>query len=236
MVETMRSAGAMTPRQGGDAKVSDNLTAIRARNPWRGRAIIAGAIAVVIAAIALDTHVVEIGSEADLRQQGFNPDAFGQEEFPRIRIAVEERAVNAPQLAAEIAEDRDGAIARHGAAGGSGAVMPVRFTGVVGEGRMGVHAIEIEGMPEDIGVRLQTGPAITGTDLRDATGDIAFGQFRNQIEFQNAGSAINRAMAAEILSGLDRDTLEGSTVTVTGVFRLVNPANWLVTPTELVVQ
>ncbi|MGT2466735.1 DUF2291 family protein [Mesorhizobium atlanticum] len=29
----------------------------------------------------------------------------------------------------------------------------------------------------------RSGPAINGTDLRDATGDIVFGKFKNQIEY-----------------------------------------------------
>ena len=41
---------------------------------------------------------------------------------------------------------------------------------------------------------MQTGPAINGTDLRDAPGEIKFGQFTNQIEYQNAGAALNNAM------------------------------------------
>jgi predicted lipoprotein len=83
---------------------------------------------------------------------------------------------------------------------------------------------------------MQTGPAINGTDLRDATGEIKFGDFKNQIEYQNAGAAINNAMKQEVLAGIDTASLPGETVTVTGAFTLVNPKNWLVTPVEISVQ
>ena len=83
---------------------------------------------------------------------------------------------------------------------------------------------------------MQTGPAINGTDLRDATGEIKFGDFKNQIEYQNAGAAINNAMKAAVLAGIDTASLAGKTVTVTGAFTLVNPKNWLVTPVEITVQ
>ncbi len=83
---------------------------------------------------------------------------------------------------------------------------------------------------------MQTGPAINGTDLRDATGDIEFGQFTNQIEYQNAGAAINDEMKEQVLSGIDTGDLSGETVDVTGVFKLINPNNWLVTPVSLSVQ
>ena len=92
------------------------------------------------------------------------------------------------------------------------------------------------GLPDGVGVRLQTGPAINGTDLRDATGLIQFGQFTNQIEYQNAGSALNNEMKKDALAGVDTASLGGKTIKVVGVFRLVNPKNWLVTPVRLEVE
>ncbi len=80
-------------------------------------------------------------------------------------------------------------------------------------------------MPDAVAiqVRVQTGPAIMGTDLRDATGTIAFGQFTNQIEYQNAGSALNKQMKNDVLSKVDTTNLTGKTVSVVGVFQLTDP-------------
>lgn len=186
--------------------------------------------AVVLGAMALDTKVVRVGSQEDLRQQAFNPDRFGAETFPRVRDYVVGKAPAAPALYEALVADKDAAIAEFGTKAGIGAVMPVTFTGVLGEAKAGVFNVSIDGLPENVRVRLQSGPAINGTDLRDVTGDIAFGAFKNQIEYQDAGSGINRAMSAEVLVGLDRDALTGKTVTVTGAFTLINPRNWLVTP------
>ena len=91
-------------------------------------------------------------------------------------------------------------------------------------------------MPSTLVVRVQTGPAINGTDLRDATGTIAFGQFVNQIDYQNAGSALNKEMKKQVLSKIDTATLTGKTISVVGAFKLINPNNWLVTPVKLDVQ
>jgi predicted lipoprotein len=85
-------------------------------------------------------------------------------------------------------------------------------------------------------VRVQTGPAVNGTDLRDATGTIEFGQFTNQIQYQDAGSAINNEMKKTVFAGLDPDQLDGKTATVIGVFKLINPKNWLVTPVKVDVR
>lgn len=202
----------------------------------RRKAIIGVAIVALVAAMAFDTTVVRIGSEADLREQAFDPDAYGRDQFPRIRGLVTERAADAPMLAEKLSTDRNAAIAEHGRMAGAFPVLAVTFIGTVGEGTSGIFGMDVDGMPDGTAIRVQTGPAINGTELRDIPGDIVFGDFTNQIEYQDAGAGINRAMAAETLAGLDRDALPGRTVSVTGVFTLINPANWLVTPVTFEVQ
>ena len=192
--------------------------------------------AVVLAAIAFDTTVVKIGSEADVRKQVFSPDEFGAEQFPRIQSFVDERAVAAATLGPAVLEDKAAAAGQYGTASSTGAIMPIRLTGTVGEGKSGVYTLTVEGIPPEIRVRVQTGPAINGTDLRDAPGDIEFGNFKNQIEYQDAGSGINRAMKASVLDALDTKDLTGKTIDVVGVFRLINPKNWLITPTRMTVE
>ncbi len=202
----------------------------------RGMLLGVAAIVVLAGAIALDTTVVPIGSEADVRVQAFSPDSYGQEQFPRVRAFVKEKAVDAATLAPEVLADKDAAAQKYGTASSTGAIMFVTLTGIAGEARSGVYPLTVEGVPEDITVRVQTGPAINGTDLRDAPGDIAFGHFKNQIEYQDAGSGINRAMKAAVLDGIDTASLTGKSVTVTGAFRLINPKNWMITPVEVAVQ
>ena len=194
------------------------------------------AAVVLLGAIALDTRVVAIGGDEDLRQQAFDPDRFGREEFPRIREFVIDRAPDAALLAEELAADTSAATAAYGTMAGAFPVMTVSFTGTVGEGSSGIFTVAVPGLPDGATIRVQTGPAINGTELRDVTGDIVFGDFTNQIEYQNVGTGINRAMAAEVLSDLDREALTGKTVTVTGAFTMINPANWLVTPVAFEVQ
>ncbi|WP_335949347.1 DUF2291 family protein [Salipiger bermudensis] len=199
------------------------------------RGLILGAVALcVVAAMALDTTVVTIGSDEDTRVAGFSPDAYGAEQFPRIREDITTRAVDAATLAAALSEDKAAAAAQYGT-GGAMPVLPVRLSGTVGEGKGGIYDVAVEGV-EDVRIRVQTGPAINGTDLRDAPGDIAFGEFKNQIEYQDAGAGINRAMKAEVLEGLDTSDLTGKQMTVTGAFKLINPKMWLVTPVEVSVQ
>ncbi|MEJ5080923.1 MULTISPECIES: DUF2291 family protein [unclassified Ochrobactrum] len=201
------------------------------------RAVLWSVIAavVVIGAIGFDTKVVKIGSDADVRQQVFSPDAYGAAEFPTVKASVEERAADAVEVGTALAADKDAAGKKYGV-GSVNPVIPVKFTGTVEERKSNYNVIKVDGFPEGMAIRVQTGPAVNGTDLRDATGTIEFGQFKNQIEFQNAGSALNNEMKKQVLEGVDVDNLVGKTVTVTGVFKLVNPKNWLVTPVGLEVK
>jgi predicted lipoprotein len=193
-------------------------------------------VLVVIGAIALDTKVVKIGSENDVRQQAFSPETYGAEQFPKIQANVEERAVPAAELAAAIAADKKAAGEKYGTATSTGPVMPVTLTGTFGARKSNTNEMKIDGLPPETVVRVQTGPAVNGTDLRDATGTIEFGQFTNQIQYQDAGSAINNEMKKAVFAGLDPETLDGKQATVVGVFKLINPKNWLVTPVKVEVK
>ncbi|ASV85017.1 hypothetical protein CES85_5821 [Ochrobactrum quorumnocens] len=187
------------------------------------------AAVVVVGAIGFDTKIVKIGSDADVRQQAFSPEAYGATEFPKVKASVEERAADAVEVGTALAADKDAAGKKYGV-GSVNPVISIKFTGTVEERKSNYNVIKVDGFPEGMAIRVQTGPAVNGTDLRDATGTIEFGQFKNQIEFQNAGSALNNEMKKQVLEGVDVNNLVGKTVSVTGVFKLVNPKNWLVTP------
>ncbi|MCM2502777.1 DUF2291 domain-containing protein [Aureimonas altamirensis] len=212
--------------------------AVAARRPRirPSQMVLAAAAVALLAAIALDTTYVSVDSAAGARAQGFSPETFGAEEFPNVQSAIEGKAADAPALAAAIAADKDEAVARHGTPSGIAPVMSVTFTGVAGEPRSGIYPVAVEGAPDDLVIRVQTGPAINGTELRDAPGTIEFGQFTNQIEYQNAGAALNEEMKRQVLAGVDTAALTGKTITVTGAFRLINPKSWLVTPVRMSVE
>jgi len=195
------------------------------------------AVLVLIVAMALDTKVVVIGSAEDVQPGVFSPEKFGAEQFPKVKGGIEARAVDAQTLATALLADKAAATKQYGMPTGTGgAEFSVKFTGVAGDAKSGVYAMTVSGIPDTISIQLQTGPAIMGTDLRDATGEIKFGQFTNQIEYQNAGSALNKEMKKQILTGIDTANLKGKTVAVIGAFKPINPKKWLVTPVRLEIQ
>jgi len=202
------------------------------RGLWVGLAIVAA----LVIAMGASTKVVKIHSADDVEANVFSPERFGAQEFPKVQAAVTARAAPAPELATAIAADKDAAAKKYGVPGSLGPEMSVKFEGVAGEQSSGVYDVKVAGVPEGLRIRLQTGPAINGTDLRDATGTITFGQFVNQIEYQNAGSALNKELKKQVLSRIDNSSLTGKTLSVVGVFQLFNPKSWLVTPVSLEVK
>jgi predicted lipoprotein len=207
--------------------------------PRRGvRAIIVAVLALILlVAMALSIKVVKIGSASDTQVKAFDPAAYGEAQFPKTQAAVEARAVSADTLAAAIAKDQDAAGKQYGVAGGGiGPEISVKFTGVAGSEEAGIYTVKVPNVPDSVVIRVQTGPAINGTDLRDSTGTIGFEQFTNQIDYQNAGYAINTAMKKAVLAKVDTGKLTGKTISVVGVFQLINPNGWLITPVKLDVK
>lgn len=205
-------------------------------NPQARKRIIKCAIALIIlCAIVLDSKVIKIGSQQDMRKPESSIEKYGISVFPDIQKNIESRAIPASKLAKLLKENRQQTAEKYGT-GSAIPVFPVSFTGIVTEGKMGIYTISVTDIPASLQIRLQTGPVITGTDLRDATGNIHFGDFKNQIEYQNAAASINQEMKRRVLISIDTDSLSGKTVKIVGVFRLLNQDNWLVTPVRINIQ
>jgi predicted lipoprotein len=198
-----------------------------------GRWVAAALTVLALLVVVLGTKVVPDGQEEELGGAAFDKATFGAEEFPAVQEQITSSAVAAPELAEAIAADPEAAAAEHGVEAAGNTVYSTTFTGTVGEGQGGIYDVAVEGMPENVTVRIQTGPAINGTELRDATGSYDFGQFTNQIEFQDAGAALNEEMKKQVLDPVDPATLSGKKVTVTGAFTAINPEGWLITPVSL---
>lgn len=217
-----------------------NATAVPATNR-RGRPgprplIAAVAVLVLLAAMALNTTVVIVGAPGDVQPGVFSAAQFGKDNFPKVQSAIAARAVDAATLAAAIAQDRAAVEKKYGVPSGVGPEISVAFTGVASSQDSGIYSVAVAGVPATTTIHVQTGPAINGTDLRDATGTIGFGQFSNQIEYQNAASALNKEMKKQVLAKVDAGKLSGKTIAVVGAFQLVDANNWLVTPVKLDVR
>ncbi|MER9391782.1 MULTISPECIES: DUF2291 family protein [unclassified Mesorhizobium] len=81
--------------------------------------------------------------------------------------------------------------------------------------------------------RVQIGPAMRGTALRDSLDFIQFNDFTNQIDFAQFGKAFNAYAVKALFAKLPRDALEGRTAKVLGAYTLESGQDLpLVTPAE----
>lgn len=209
----------------------------RATTPAIRRIILIAIVVLVFIAMILGTKIVPKGSTLGQGKAAFSASAYGTKEFPKLKAYIEKNAVPATELAPAVLADQAAAGKKYGTASSDGASteVPVTFTGVVGQvPAAGFTPVTVQGMPQGIAIAVQLGPAVTGTDVRDANGKVQLGDFENQIQYQNAGSAIN-AQVKKLLTKAGAPDLTGKTIKVTGVFSLVNPAVWNITPVDLTV-
>ena len=120
-----------------------------------------------------------------------------------------------------LAKDADAAGEQYGnRAGNSPYAFPVTVEGVAGKVKDGTLPVKVKGVPKDVAVSVQVGPALPGTAIRDAVGFIEFGQFVNQVEYADAATALNSQVKAQVLEDLDPASLEGKKVEFLGAFTL----------------
>ncbi|MBY3197579.1 DUF2291 family protein [Rhizobium laguerreae] len=82
--------------------------------------------------------------------------------------------------------------------------------------------------------KVQIGPALRGTALRDTLEFVNFNEFKNQIEWAQFGKAFNEKANTTFLSAIPREGLAGKTVTAIGAFPLPKSGELpLITPSEL---
>jgi predicted lipoprotein len=206
------------------------------RKVRRKRVISAAAILALLVAMFLGTKVVT-GDDA-LAAKGFNAETWAEEKYSsEILPAILERSEDLVEVSEAIATDPAAAASEYGVVSGTSApVYTVTFTGVAGELEGGIMTVAVDGLADDVLVRVQMGPAIDGTALRDASGLVHFPQFVNQIDYQDAGSALNNIVKETVLAGVDAASLSGKTVTITGPFQLINPQAYLITPVKIDVE
>ena len=84
--------------------------------------------------------------------------------------------------------------------------------------------------------KVQIGPAIRGTALRDSFDFVNFNEFKNQIEWAQFGKALNQHVDQSLLQAIPRDALVGKTVSVTGAYPMPSGGGLpLVTPARITI-
>jgi predicted lipoprotein len=95
-------------------------------------------------------------------------------------------------------------------------------------GLLGLNLGKADGQPE---VWLQVGPVIQGMAVRDAVGFIGFDQFVNQIDYAEAGNALNQQVLDAVLKPLDPEPAQGEVLAFAGA--LTPGERLVITPVRL---
>lgn len=205
------------------------------RSPIRAWMVWTVATVVVIGAAVLSTRFIPV-SEVDAAANGnrFDPAAYAAERFEaEIVPQIEADAVDLATLLTELSNGADEAEFGHAPGAGSSFSFPVEFTAVAGAPNGSNLPVTVEGVPAEIAVQVQIGPALNGSALRDVTGTVSFNEFTNQLEFQEVATEFNNIVRDGVLAEVDPAELNGTTIRVVGAFTRVNPALVSVVPVEL---
>lgn len=159
---------------------------------------------------------------------------------PKILPYLQAKAAPFAALQAQLASDPEGALRDHGYKPKTTDAPPVYIVRI--EGR--IVAADTASMAGTVDVatggaakatlRLQIGPVIRGTALRDALPFVSFDQFANQIDYADFAKALDHRVRDTVVKNVPRTGLVGRSVSAVGVFRA--PASGelpLVTPSAL---
>lgn len=174
---------------------------------------------------------------------GFNPDRQVAEVWEaKVIPFLETRAGTFQEVSALSKSDLDAAAAKYGHKEKDGTApwtFAAKVSGTIVKAETKSRAAYLDTDVDGDGnadVRVQIGPVIKGTAIRDSLDFVNFNEFKNQIEWAQFGKAFNEKANAAFLSAIPREGLTGKTVTVIGAFPLPNSGQLpLVTPCRLTV-
>ncbi|MGA2614789.1 MAG: DUF2291 domain-containing protein [Spirochaetia bacterium] len=154
----------------------------------------------------------------------------------KVIPTVEQKAVGLDVLIPAIQKSPDDAVKEHGNNIGGAFNFLVQFAGKVTKvdtkSLTGTVTVDADYPGGSLPVKLQIGPIILGTALRDAVKFITFQQFTNQMQYGGVSDELNGRVSKEVISKLDVKTLVGKRLQIKGAFTYdtANPKDVLVTP------
>ncbi|MDR1237532.1 MAG: DUF2291 domain-containing protein [Propionibacteriaceae bacterium] len=237
--ETLLPGGQIPPHQLRQAPAKKNT------ERWLKPLIVFVALAVVLTAMFLNTKFISAQDIESITGKQFSAKEYAEANFEKIAATVIEKAQPATVLYETIQADQSGKDDAGELFGnrdsvGAAWAFPVSLTGVAGKVNEGSGQlpVTVEGFPEKPQLLIQTGPAMIGSALRDVTGEITFGLFLNQTEYQNVGQELNDQVRSGILKDVKAVDWEGKTITVIGTFLLdaQSKSKWLIMPVQIQVE
>ena len=226
-------AGARTT-QSKEALAVARARAARHGRPWGVMIKVAAAVAIVAVGFFGTTFMSPEDAEAVREAGSTDPVAYAEKNYDSTIAYIQDNAIDLTGLVTELRADEEGTSQAKGARDGEAAyTFPVTLTGTIEKGGFGQVNVVVDGMPGGVVVSVQTGPALTGTALRDVTGQTTFDMFENQIDYAQVGLSLNEPLKAGVLAENDLASMVGRRVTVVGAFAYSDPAHIVVTPVSV---
>jgi predicted lipoprotein len=97
-----------------------------------------------------------------------------------------------------------------------------KVTSVNADTSVGTMEVGLDGYDGPIKVLIYIGTRIPSDEssVRDASGLINFGDFKEQTEFGKVASEINKRVLSDVLGDLDKNSMIGNTITFMGAFNI----------------
>jgi predicted lipoprotein len=200
-----------------------------------GLAIAVGAVVVfVVLAVLFGFTAVSTEKQASFNES-FDPVTYVADSWDEVQSVIKEQAVPLADILNRITPDANGKVTTEAltpvaqelgrVTTGNAHVYRVTASGTVTDvdtqTSKGTLGMTVDGYEGPIKVRVYIGSRIPSDEssIRDATGFIEFGDFKEQTEYGKVAAEINKKVL-ESLAGLDVASLVGKPITVTGAFTL----------------
>jgi predicted lipoprotein len=197
-------------------------------------AAVAGVGLFLIVSVAFGFTVVSAEKEAELTQV-FDPATYVAGVWDSVRSTIVDESVDLALILNKIKPDASGKAPKDQLkpiaeefgliTTGEAHVYKVAASGTVTDvdtsSSRGSLGLTVDGYDGPIKVRAYIGPRIPSdeTSVRDATGMITFGDFKEQTEYGKVAAEINKRVLAG-LAGLDPESLVGKAVTLHGAMTM----------------
>jgi predicted lipoprotein len=200
------------------------------------------AVLVILWFAGLLATVKPLGSVQSLEAVMEGGTAFDKVKFvdsiweSKVIPAVEKNATSLARLVAAIQKNADEAGKEYGNNIGGAYNFLVEFSGRVSKvdttSLTGTVTVDAEAGAGILPVKIQIGPIILGTALRDAVKFITFQQFTNQMQYGGVSDEMNGRVTRDVISKLNLKGLVGKRLSVRGAFTYDsgNAKDILVTP------
>ncbi|AUX80552.1 MULTISPECIES: DUF2291 family protein [Sinorhizobium] len=156
---------------------------------------------------------------------GFDPDRMVAEIWDsKVVPYLDRKAGPFSEVASLAASDADAAGAKYGhkeKQGSSPWTFAARLSGTIIKAETKSRSAYVEVDADGDGkadARVQIGPAIRGTAIRDSLDFVNFNEFKNQIEWAQYGKAFNTHVNGLVLEKLTRDQLVGRKLEAIGAY------------------